>query len=83
MVTIPGRRSVRDNSTRYGVATVLAGLVLLIGLRLWASPLTRQITGRGANGLVEFLMIPVFFAVVGIGILLFLWEPEASSHRTG
>ncbi|MEF8757541.1 MAG: hypothetical protein V5A33_04825 [Halobacteriales archaeon] len=76
MSSIPAPRAVRANSTRYGIATLLAGVVLLIGLRLWASPLTMRITGRGANGLVEFLMIPVSLGIVGIGILLFLWEPE-------
>jgi hypothetical protein len=34
------------------------------------------ITGRSGVGVFEFLLIPVFFVVVGIGILLFLWEPE-------
>ena len=83
MTTIPAPRVVRDNSTRYGIATVVAGLVLLIGLRLWASPLTRRITGRGANGLLEFLDSPVFLGLVGVGILLFLWEPEVDGHDTG
>lgn len=76
MAAVPGRRAIRRHNKKYGILTVAAGLVLLLGLRLWASPLTRRITGRTANGLVEFLMIPVFLAVVGIGILLFLWEPD-------
>jgi hypothetical protein len=80
MARIPAPQAVRDNSTRYGIATVAAGVVLLIGLRLWASPLTRQITDRGANGLLEFLLIPTFLLVVGLGILLFLWEPEVAGH---
>lgn len=76
-MSLPGQRRVQDNSTRYGIATVALGLVLLIGLRLWASPLTRRMTGRASNGLLEFLLIPVFLGVVLVGTLLFLWEPDA------
>ncbi len=78
MSAIPGWRDVRRRSTRYGVGIVVAGLVLLIALRLWASPIAREVTGRGENGLLEFLLIPVFLGVVGLGILLFLWEPDGS-----
>lgn len=76
MPSIPGGATVRDNSTKYGILTVLAGVVLLVGLRLWTSPIARRMTGRSANGLVEFLLIPVFLAVVAVGVLLFLWEPD-------
>ena len=79
MTTIPSGSAVRDNSTRYGLLTIVLGLVLLVVLRLWASPITRRVTGRSGNGLFEFLLIPVFFAVVGVGILLFLWEPGTPS----
>jgi hypothetical protein len=79
MPSIPGYRAIRRRSTRYGVGTVVAGLVLLIALRLWASPIAREVTGRGENGLIEFLLIPVFLGVVGFGILLFLWEPDRPS----
>lgn len=77
MTTIPGTTAVRNHSTRYGLLTLVAGVLLLFALRLWASPLGRRITGRSENGLVEFLSIPVFFLVVGGGIALFLWEPDA------
>lgn len=78
MATIPGTAAVRDHSTRYGLVTILAGVALLITLRVWASPLTRRAAGRGENGLVEFLLIPVFLLVVLVGIGLFLWEPDAA-----
>lgn len=77
MTTIPGGTEIRNQSTRYGVLTVAAGVVLLVVLRVWSSPLGRRITGRGGNGLVEFLSIPAFFLVVAVGIALFLWEPDA------
>lgn len=76
MVTIPGKATIRDNSTRYGFLTIAMGVVLLLLLRWWASPLIRRMTGRGENGLVEFLLIPLFFLVVTAGIALFLWEPD-------
>lgn len=67
---------IRERNRELGVLTVVAGLVLLLSLRLWTSPITRGITGRSEIGVLEFLLIPAFFLVVGIGILLFLWEPE-------
>lgn len=67
---------IRERNRELGVLTVVAGLLLLLSLRLWTSPITRGITGRGEIGVFEFLLIPTFFVVVGIGILLFLWEPE-------
>ncbi len=76
MPPIPRRTAVRNHSTKYGLLTVLAGLALLLGLRLWASPVARRITGRSENGLVEFLLIPVFLIVVAAGVALFLWEPD-------
>lgn len=76
MATASGLRRLRDNSTKYGIATVLGGLVILLGLRIWASPIARTVTGREANGLFEFLLIPIGLAVVVAGIGLFLWEPE-------
>jgi len=67
---------IRERNRELGVLTVLCGLVLLLSLRLWTSPIAMGITGRSGVGVFEFLLIPVFFVVVGIGILLFLWEPE-------
>lgn len=75
MPTIPKTSAVRSHSSKYGLMTVLAGLVLLLGLRLWASPIARRITGN-ENGLVEFLLIPAILLVITAGIVLFLWEPE-------
>lgn len=69
---------IRERNRELGAVTVLAGLVLLIGLRLWTSPIVRGITGRGEVSVLEFLLIPAFFVVVAIGVSLFLWEPEPS-----
>lgn len=68
----------RERNRQLGVATVLFGVLLLLGLRAWTSPLTREATGGGEPGLLEFLLIPLFLFVVGIGTALFLWEPEAT-----
>lgn len=80
MASLPRWRDVRRDSTRYGVGIVVAGLILLLVLRLWASPIARAVRGRTQNGLFEFLLIPTFLAVVGVGILLFLWEPDVPNH---
>lgn len=68
----------RERNRQLGVATVLLGVLLLLSLRAWTSPLTRDATGSGEPGLVEFLLIPLFLIVVGAGTALFLWEPEAA-----
>jgi hypothetical protein len=67
---------IRERNRELGVLTVVCGLLLLLSLRLWTSPIARGITGQSEVGVFEFLLIPAFFLVVGIGILLFLWEPE-------
>lgn len=73
---IPGRTAIRNRSTKYGLVSFTVGVILLIGLRIWTSPIARRITGRSEIGTAEFLLIPVFLAVMGIGVLLFLWEPD-------
>lgn len=67
---------IRERNRELGVLTILLGVVLLLVLRLWTSPIARGIVGRNTGGLFEFLLIPAFFVVVGIGIALFLWEPD-------
>lgn len=69
-------RMIRERNRELGVLVGILGILLLLSLRFWTSPITRNITGRGEIGVIEFLLIPVFFAVVGLGVLLFLWEPE-------
>lgn len=69
---------IRERNRKLGVLTVVSGLVLLIGLRLWTSPIVGGITGRSEIGVLEFLLIPAFFLIVGVGVSLFLWEPERS-----
>lgn len=65
-----------DRSTTSGIVLIALGVVLLLTLRFWASPLARRITGQEPAGYVEFLGIPLFLVVVGTGIALFLWEPN-------
>ncbi len=32
--------------------------------------------GQEPIGFIDFTVIPVFFVVVGLGVALFLWEPD-------
>lgn len=67
---------VANRSTAAGAALIGAGVVLLLSLRFWASPVARRITGADPAGLAAFLGVPLFFALAGGGIALFLWEPD-------
>ena len=58
---------------RLGAGLAAVGLVLLLTLRVWASPISLVITGRSGVSVVAFLLIPVLLLVVGAGIALFLW----------
>lgn len=64
-----------DNQ-RLGVAVAALGLVLLLTLRLWSSPVVTVVTGRSQVGVVAFLGIPLLLLVVGAGIAIFLWGEE-------
>jgi len=68
----------RERNRELGLATIAVGFVLLLGLRAWTSPLTRNATGGGPPGLLEFLLIPVFLIVVAAGVVLALWEPDTT-----
>lgn len=61
---------------RLGVGLALVGLLMLLTLRVWASPLALTITGRPRTSVVAFLGIPLFLLVVGAGIVVFLWGDE-------
>lgn len=61
---------------RLGVAVAAIGILLLLTLRIWASPLALEITGRSQVSLVAFLAIPVVLAIVGVGVVIFLWGEE-------
>lgn len=61
---------------RLGVGVAVVGLVLLMTLRLWASPVALTITGRSGVSLVAFLGIPVLLLVVGAGIVIALWGEQ-------
>lgn len=61
------------NHHRLGAGIAIVGLVMLLTLRLWASPVARTITGRARVSLVTFLGIPVILGLIGAGIVIFLW----------
>jgi len=64
------------DNRRLGVGVAAIGLILLLTLRLWASPLIVTITGRPRVSVVAFLAIPLFLLVIGAGIVIFLWGEE-------
>lgn len=66
----------RDNNRKIGLVLTVLGVVLLLTLRWWTSPVLRRIMGREDIGAVAFLLIFVFFVPVAVGIALLLWEPE-------
>lgn len=66
---------IKRRSTATGAILIGVGVMLLLALRFWASPLARRIVGQESPGFADFVGIPVFFVVVGVGIALFLWEP--------
>lgn len=68
---------IRERNRTIGLAVILGGFLLLLGLRWWTSPLTQQATGMTTVNLSSFLLIPVFLVCVAVGISLFLWEPDA------
>lgn len=61
---------------RLGVGLAVAGVLLLLTLRIWASPLVVTVMGRSHVGVVAFLGIPLFLLVVAAGIVVFLWGEE-------
>lgn len=67
--------TVRRRPKRYGIALVALGVVALLVLRFVTSPIGRRIAGERGIGVAPFLAIPVFLALVALGIGLFLLEP--------
>lgn len=64
------------DNRRLGVAVAAVGLVLLLTLRIWASPIAMIVTGRPRVSVVAFLGIPLFLLVIGAGVVIFLWGEE-------
>ena len=64
------------DNRRLGVAIAALGLVLLLTLRIWASPIAMIVTGRPRVSVVAFLAIPLFLLVIGAGVIVFLWGEE-------
>lgn len=69
----------RSHPTRVGLLAITSGFLMLIALRFVTSPIGRQITGQEEIGMVEFLMIPLFLALVGGGIVLMVWQPTGGN----
>lgn len=61
---------------RLGVGLTVVGVVLLLTLRIWASPIVLIITDRAGVSVVAFLLIPVLLLVVGAGVVIALWGGE-------
>lgn len=59
-----------------GIGLTVVGILALIGLRLWASPLALAVTGRDGVNLVTFLSMPLVLLVVGAGIVLSIWGSD-------
>lgn len=64
------------DTRRLGVGIAAVGVVLLLTLRLWASPIAITITGRAHSSTATFLAIPVVLLVVAAGIVIALWGEE-------
>lgn len=67
---------VLEQSTKSGALLIGLGILMLLSLRFFASPVATTIMNREAPGFVAFLGIPVFFVLTGLGVALFLWEPR-------
>lgn len=61
---------------RLGIGVGVVGLVLLLSLRAWASPLALVVTDRTGVSVLTFLLIPVLLLVVGAGIVIFLYGDQ-------
>ncbi|WP_396610650.1 hypothetical protein ACH9L7_10440 [Haloferax sp. S1W] len=70
----------RVDSSVLGVALVVIGVVALVTLRFWASPIVGQLIGRERVSVVAFLGIPLFLLLVGAGIVLFIWGPDSTAE---
>ena len=69
------RAVLKERSTAVGAGAVVTGVILLVGLRFWTSPIAIEGTGRTGISPVEFAGIPLLLALVAIGIMLFVWRP--------
>lgn len=68
-----------SNSRTLGLGAIALGVLSLLVLRLWASPIALAVTGRRTVSVLAFLGIPLFLIFVGVGIALFVWGPELTS----
>ena len=72
-----GRAARMDlDARRTGVVVAAVGVLLLLTLRVWASPVALAITGREHASTLTFLAMPVGLLVVGLGIAIAVWGEE-------
>lgn len=64
------------NHRRTGVGIAIAGVISLLTLRIWSSPIALEVTGRSRSGAIAFLAIPGLLLVIGAGIVIALWGDE-------
>ena len=70
-----------DRKTVAGLGAIVAGVVLLLVLRIWTSPVARTVTGRDSISVVSFLGIPLLLGLVALGIGLLLADSSAGARR--
>lgn len=68
-----------STSRTLGLGAIVLGVLSLLVLRLWASPIALAVTGRRTVSVLAFLGIPLFLIFVGVGIALFVWGPELTA----
>ncbi len=56
-----------------GFGAIVGGTALLLLLRMWTSPITRNAMGRESISVVSFMGIPLFLGLVALGIGLLLY----------
>lgn len=66
------RTFLKNRSRAIGGGAVVTGVVLLLVLRFWTSPIAIEGTGRTGISPWEFAGIPVLLALIAIGIALFV-----------
>lgn len=69
------RAFLKNRSRAIGGGAVVTGVILLLVLRFWTSPIAIEGTGRSGISPLEFAGIPLLLALIAIGIALFVWRP--------
>ena len=64
------------DSRRLGLIVAALGVLFLLALRVWTSPIALAVTGREHASTVTFLAMPVGLLVVGLGIAIAVWGED-------